>query len=334
MSELQSKEYVNVTPAGLPLKRISWSAVFAGVIAGLIVHVFLGVLGTAIGASVIDPQQEQNPLNHMGTGVLMWAGLSMLLAIGIGSYIAGRFAHREGALHGLLMFGVSTLLTLWLAFSVASGIIGGAFTVLGASAKAVGNGISAVSLPAGNLVKEKFQENNINLDALNKELQTTLRQTGKPELQPEKLRQDVSKEARAVKDQAADVSKKSPNTESDITGWINSVIHRHADTLQAVDRDALKNIIKAHTGKNDQEADQIVNQAAQSYQNAVAQYQELKQQAEEKARAAADKAAAATAKASWFTFLMLLIEGILAAVAGEFGRRTQPHHVLTHKNQL
>lgn len=50
---------------GLPLKRISWSAVFAGVIAALIVHILLGLLGTAIGVSVIDPQQENNPLEHI-----------------------------------------------------------------------------------------------------------------------------------------------------------------------------------------------------------------------------------------------------------------------------
>ncbi|WAH62076.1 hypothetical protein LZ023_37190 (plasmid) [Pseudomonas silvicola] len=109
---------------GLPLKRISWSAVFAGVIAALIVHILLGLLGTAIGASVIDPQQERNPLEHIGTGALIWTGVSMLIAIIAGGYVAGRLAQREGALHGLLMFGVSTLITLWLAFSLATGIIG------------------------------------------------------------------------------------------------------------------------------------------------------------------------------------------------------------------
>ena len=56
-------------------------------------------------------------------------------------------------------------------------------------------------------------------------------------------------------------------------------LSRHSDTLQAADRDALKNIIKARTGKSDQEAEQIVNQTEQSYQKAVQQYQQLKQEA-------------------------------------------------------
>lgn len=315
---------------GLPLKRISWSAVFAGVIAALIVHILLGLLGTAIGASVIDPQQESNPLEHIGTGALIWTGVSMLLAIIAGGYVAGRLAQREGALHGLLMFGVSTLITLWLAFSLASGVIGGAFSILGAGANAVGSGVSAIAPSLGNMAKQKLQENNINLDQLQNELQTTLRQTGKPELQPEKLQQDVSNEANSAENQAKETAQNPQNADNDIVNWIRGVISRHSDTLQAADRDALKNVIKARTGKSDQEAEQIVNQTAESYQKAVAQFQQLKQQAEQKAREAAEKAAAATAKASWFAFFVLIIEAVLAAVFGRVGRRTQPHTVLTN----
>ncbi|ORM63916.1 hypothetical protein PRCB_18325 [Pantoea rodasii] len=314
---------------GLPLKRISWSAVFAGVITALIVHILLGLLGTAIGATVIDPQQEQNLLQHIGTGALIWTGVSMLVAIAAGSYVAGRLAQREGALHGLLMFGVSTLITLWLAFSLASGIIGGAFNVLGSGVSALGNGISAVAPSVANLAKEKLQENNINLDSLQNELQTTLRQTGKAELQPEALQNDANSEADAAKNQASQTAQNPQNADTDILNWVHGVINRHSDTLQAADKEALKNIIKARTGKSDQEADQIVNQTVQSYQKAVEQFQQLKQQAEQKAREAAEKAAAATAKASWFTFFMLLIEAVLAAVVGRIGRRTQPLQVLS-----
>ncbi|RBO12200.1 TIGR04086 family membrane protein [Pantoea sp. 3_1284] len=326
-------ETVTDTHAGLPLKRISWSAIFAGVIAALIVHILLGVLGTAIGATTIDPQQEQNPLEHLGTGALIWTGASMLIAMAVGSYIAGRLAQREGALHGLLMFGVSTLITLWLAFSLASGIIGGAFNILGSGVNALGNGISSVAPSLTNMAKEKLQENNINLDDLQNELETTLRQTGKPELQPENLQQDVNNEANNAENQAKNTAQNPQNADADLSNWFKGVLSRHSDTLQAADRDALKNIIKARTGKSDQEAEQIVNQAEQSYQQAMQKYQQLKQEAEQKAREAAEQAAAATAKASWFTFIMLIIEAVLAAILGGVGRRTQPRQVLTHERR-
>lgn len=258
----------------------------------------------------------------------------MLLAIISGGYVAGRLAQREGALHGLLMFGVSTLITLWLAFSLATGIIGGAFNILGAGASALGSGVSAVAPSIGNMAKEKLQENNINLDQLQNELQTTLRQTGKPELQPDKLQQDVSSEANGAENQAKATAQNPQNADNDIVNWVRGVINHHSDTLQAADREALKNIIKARTGKSDQEAEQIVNQTGESYQKAVAQFQQLKQQAEQKAREAAEKAAAATAKASWFTFFVLIIEAVLAAVFGRIGRKTQPHTVLTNERPL
>jgi hypothetical protein len=326
-------ETVHESHVGLPLKRISWSAVFAGVIAALIIHILLGILGTAIGATTIDPQQEQNPLQHLGTGALIWTGVSMLIAMGVGSYVAGRLAQREGALHGLLMFGVSTILTLWLAITLATGIIGGAFNILGAGVNAVGSGISAAAPSLTNMAKEKLQEVNINLDDLQNELQTTLRQTGKSELQPENLQKDVNNEANNAQNQAEKTAQNPQNADNDLANWMKGVMSRHSDTLQAADRDALKNIIKARTGKSDQEVEQIVTQTEESYKKAVQQYQELKQQAEQKAREMAEQAAAATAKASWFTFFMLVIEAVLAALLGRVGRKTQPRQVLSHERR-
>ncbi|WP_277966125.1 MFS transporter [Pantoea trifolii] len=326
-------ETVHENHVGLPLKRISWSAVFAGVIAALIIHILLGILGTAIGATTIDPQQEQNPLQHLGTGALIWTGVSMLIAMAVGSYVAGRLAQREGAMHGLLMFGVSTILTLWLAITLASGIIGGAFNILGAGVNAVGSGISAAAPSLTNMAKEKLQESNINLDDLKNELQTTLRQTGKSELQPENLQKDVNNEANNAQNQAEQTAQNPQNADNDLANWLKGVMNRHSDTLQAADRDALKNIIKARTGKSDQEVEQIVTKTEESYKKAVQQYQQLKQQAEQKAREVAEQAAAATAKASWFTFFMLVIEAVLAALMGRVGRKTQPRQVLSHERR-
>ena len=324
---------VTTTSADLPLKRISWSAVFAGVICALIVHILLALLGTAIGATTIDPMDEQNPLQHIGTGALVWTAVDMLIAMAAGSYIAGRLAQREGALHGLLMFGLSTVFTIYLAISLASSVLGGAVNIVGSGFQALGSGISAAAPSVTQMAKDKLQENNINLDDLQNQLETTLRQTGKPELQPENLKQDANNEAQNAENQASNTANHPQTADTDLANWVRSVMNRHSDTLQAADRDALKNIIKARTGKSDQEVDQIVAQTEQSYQQAVQKYQELKQQAEQKAREAAQQAAAATAKASWYAFFMLIIEAILAGVMGMVGRRTQPHQVLGHERR-
>lgn len=319
---------------GVPLKRISWSAIFAGVIISMVVYLLLAILGTAIGASALDPLKEQNPLDGLGKGAAIWTGISMLISIAAGAYASGRLAQREGALHGVLMFGVNTLICTWFLIAVLNNAVSGAASVVGSGLQSLGSGISAAAPPVTQMVKDKLGENNINLDSLQNELQTTLRQTGKTELQPENLQNKAEGEVNNAKNQATDTANHPQTADTDITNFIKGLINRNADTFQAADRDALKNIIKARTGKSDQEADQIVSQAEKTYQQARAKYEELKQQAEQKAREAADKAAAATAKASWFTFVMLVIEAILAGFMGMLGRRTQPRAVFIHQRPL
>lgn len=258
----------------------------------------------------------------------------MLISIAADAYASGRQAQREGGLHGVLMFGVNTLICTWFLIAVLNNAVSGAVSVVGSGLQSLGSGISAAAPPVTQMVKDKLGENNINLDSLQNELQTTLRQTGKTELQPENLQNKAGGEVNNAQNQAADTANHPQTPDTDITNFIKGLINRNADTFQAADRDALKNIIKARTGKSDQEADQIVNQAEKTYQQARAKYEELKQQAEQKAREAADKAAAATAKASWFTFVMLVIEAILAGSMGMLGHRTQPRAVFTHQRPL
>ncbi|ECC1661539.1 TPA: hypothetical protein N2F43_002368 [Salmonella enterica] len=311
------------------LKRISWSAVFAGVIISMVVYLLLAILGTAIGASTIDPLKEQNPLDGLGIGAAIWTGLSMLIAIAVGAYASGRLAQREGALHGLLMFGVNTLFCAWFVLAVVNNTVSGTMNVLGAGLQTVGSGLTAMAPPVKDMVKQKMDENNINLDSLQNELESTLRQTNKPELQPEYLENKAENEINNAQNQADETANHPQTADTDLASFIQGLISRNQDTFQAADRDALKNIIKARTGKNDEEAEQVVNQAEKTYQQARAKYQEVKQQAEQQAREAGEKAAAAAAKASWFTFFMLLVEAVLAAAMGMFGRRTQPHTAAT-----
>ncbi|RYF38416.1 MAG: hypothetical protein EOO27_50845, partial [Comamonadaceae bacterium] len=47
---------------------VSWGAVFAGLVLSLIVYLVLSVLGTAIGASAIDPLVDRNPFSGFGVG--------------------------------------------------------------------------------------------------------------------------------------------------------------------------------------------------------------------------------------------------------------------------
>src|SRR5690606_39079955 len=103
--------------------RLSWGAILAGVSLSLAVYLLLGVLGTAVTVTVADPLASGS---GAGTGPYtgLWVVASTALAVACGSYFAGRFAHSHGALHGLLSWALTTLLTVYIFTSAAGGIFG------------------------------------------------------------------------------------------------------------------------------------------------------------------------------------------------------------------
>ena len=62
--------YTSVAPNYI--RRISWGAIFAGLIVTLVCQILLTMLGVAIGAATIEPIQEQKPLEGLGTGAALW----------------------------------------------------------------------------------------------------------------------------------------------------------------------------------------------------------------------------------------------------------------------
>ncbi|MEX3629504.1 MAG: hypothetical protein VB138_08480 [Burkholderia sp.] len=94
--------------------RISWGTIFAGVLLASMAYLFLGVLGTALGAGSFDPLGRHDPFAGFGTGAGIWLGLSTLVSLAVGGFFAGRPAIRRGTLHGVLSGAVSILVTLYL----------------------------------------------------------------------------------------------------------------------------------------------------------------------------------------------------------------------------
>src|SRR5690349_3644176 len=53
-------------------RRISWSAIFAGVAVTLGVSLLLALLGAGLGAGSINPMQESNPFEGLGKASMLW----------------------------------------------------------------------------------------------------------------------------------------------------------------------------------------------------------------------------------------------------------------------
>lgn len=130
--------------------RMAWSVIFAGVAIALAVELMLALLGAGIGLSLIDPNSgDSASVGGLGLGSLIWWGLSTVVALAAGAYasvrVAGVARPFDGAIHGLAIWGVTLLLTVYLLTSAIGGLVGGAFRAVGGLAGAAGSSVSAVA---------------------------------------------------------------------------------------------------------------------------------------------------------------------------------------------
>jgi hypothetical protein len=296
------------------LFRVSWSSVLAGSAIALVTYLVLSVLGTAIGASAVDPMQAGNPLSGFGTGAGIWLFVSTLIAIGVGAFVAGRTAPDRGG-----------LLTTWLLAGLAASVVGTAGNVVGKGLSAAGSGIAAAAPGIGNSVKQQLSEQGIQLDwnSLQGQLDTLLKQSGKPELDPANVEQKADQAAADGKQSATAAATDPAQAGEALKQWFERVKASGEPALNAADKDALINIVAARTGKSKEEATQIVDNYAQAYQQAMQKVDELKQQAEQKAREAGEVAAKQLSHAAWSTLALLLLGVALSFFVGRMALTTR-----------
>jgi len=125
--------------------RISWGAVFAGVVLSLVTVMILNLLGAGIGASALAPLKYENPVHGFGYATGAWLLIVSVIAVVIGSYLAGRCAPVLGWLHGILAWGVMTMLVVYMAFSLAGSALNAAGNVVAVSANVAGQAAGAAA---------------------------------------------------------------------------------------------------------------------------------------------------------------------------------------------
>lgn len=277
--------------------RLSWGAVFAGLVTAIALQVVLTVLGLAIGLGAWDPSEG---FGGIGTGVWVWALVSALASLFAGGVVTGRLAGiltpGDGALHGLLMWGLSLLVGLWLVGSGAGFVLGTAFDVIGSTvASAAGATVSGVAEIGVRAASGTSSED------VQSEIESILRATGVPALQPERLEQaagatvDTALQARNNREAARE---------------IGNMISQRAGQ---VDRQAIVNVIAARTQLSRSEADQAASRIEQLAMTARSQAGSAADTLGQRVTEAADDATDFASTAAWWFLLWLLVS---AAGAG------------------
>src|SRR5690242_14179489 len=122
------KEERTIKPATtfgyVPLRRLSWPAIFGGTFFGLGIMLVLGMFGVAIGAAI---SRLPNGAREAAT----WTGLWSLITVFLGFLGAGWLAARassstkaDGRLHGLVTWGLGMTAIFYFAVNSATNIAG------------------------------------------------------------------------------------------------------------------------------------------------------------------------------------------------------------------
>lgn len=280
----------HVTPGYAPVeegaivratRRISWGAIFAGVVIAVAVQLVMGILGTGIGLSMVDPVQGSTPgAAGFGIGAGLYWLITTVVALGAGGYAAARVSgvteRFDALVHGLVVWGVTLILTLYLLTSAVGGIIGGAFRTVGAVAGAAGSTAAAAAPKVAQVAG--VDQNDVQAEAAKYLTETP---ADPAQMTPEQAQKEVAKQLPAMARGGADGARAE---------------------ARVVD------IVAAQRKIGRDQAQAQVNQAK-------AEFVQTKNDAVAKAKQAADAAAGAGAKTSFLLVLALLV----GAGASAFG---------------
>lgn len=265
-----------VRPAPLFLRRVSWGAIFAGLVVALVLEIVLSLLGIAIGASAINPLGEAQPAKGYGIGSVIWLGISSIISIFAGACVAGRLSggprKTDGMLHGVATWAVATLFSVFLLTSAVGNILGGATRLLGQTAS-----VDIQTAPS------------------TEELTPTGRGGGTGMEAGPGLPADVPQNPELV-------------------AVLTRMFSRGGAAADPQDRDAAVNLLTSQGEMSRDEAVRAVDRWDQ-------QYQQTKAQTREKTREVGAAAASGVAKAAWWSFALLVLGAIAAALGGRIGTR-------------
>ncbi|WNG44929.1 hypothetical protein F0U60_13100 [Archangium minus] len=268
--------------AGPPV-RVSWGSIFAGAVTALGLWILLYALGLALGLSSINPQ-DTGSARSSGIFTGIWSIISPLIALFVGGVVAGRGSGAQtkssGGMHGLVMWGLTTLVGLWLLGNLVSTLAGGLLSVGKSAVQATGSAVSAGASQGGGVgqVAQSFGlDANDALRPINERLQAQ----GNP-----------------------------PVTASQLEAATRDVV-RTAVQQGRLDRQLLVSSIAENTPLSRADAEEVASRVETQFKT----FQGQAGQAVQSVQTGALKAADVTGKALWGVFGALFL-GLISAILG------------------
>ncbi len=242
----------------------------------------LSILGAGIGFGTVGVNAASTPdASSLGIGAGVWWVVSSCIALLFGGYVAAWFAGIElrfdGLLHGLVTWGIATILTIYFLSSAVGGIIGGGFSALGSVVSAAGSDVKNAAQPLA-------QAAGVSPDVVQQQAQAYLQPTN------------------------PDPATMSPqDAQKEVVRNVMIYAKGGPDALAAKAQIIAIMATQQHISQAD---------ATKRFDDAQATLKQERNQAVQTAKNAADATAAAASKTSFAAFGDLLLGAIAAAIGG------------------
>lgn len=281
MAEIVERPRIEAVP-GVPLK-LSWSAIFGGTFVALGVWILLYALGLALGLSSVDPN-DPSSARSAGIGTGIWSLIAPLIALFVGGLVASRTAgvvdKMGGALHGAVLWGLTTLAGVIVMGMVLSSLMGAVLNVGKTAVGATGAAIAGAA-SQGDQVGKIASSFGLNAEDALAPVNQRLRQEGKPAVTAAQL-------------------------EAATRDILNTSIQQGR-----LDREQLVGSIAQNTALSRRDAEDIANRVEAQWNQAQAKVAQVGQQVQQGALKAADT----TGRVFWGVFAALLF-GLASSILG------------------
>lgn len=308
-----------VLPPAALLKRVSWGAILAGAVIAVALTALLGLLGLGIGLDSFEVGQDG--VADIPVPTAIWWTVSSFIATGVGAFAAGRLAGIPrtitGAFHGLAVWSVATLFTLWLASSAAGFALGAAANVATATARAATSVVSTAGgalISGGQAAVSAAVPENVSID------RERVRQEAVGIANEAGIGQPSAQQAQnAVAAAVRDMVRTPGDLGQDMNQLIDRLFNGPNAALSPAERERLVTVIAGRLGVTPQEAEQIAarwqTQSQQAWQNVRGTGADVVSQAGQTATNVAGSTLDLIADLAWYMFWSSLA-GLIAALIG------------------
>ncbi|MCR9013702.1 YrzE family protein [Aquiflexum gelatinilyticum] len=315
----------------VPRKGISWRAILAGTIAALSLMLILNLIGLAIGLWSIEPTEESDPLSGLGTGSIIWWVVSNLIVLFVGGLVAARvgvsFTNTSGVIQGIMTWALYTLVSAWLLTSVVGSIISGVGNIFGGIISTTGD---VVADQLGPVIKDQFADLEVSLDGAKDEFYSLLEDTNKDKLDPQYLESQARRSVNDAQEGASEMARRPGRRDSTIEEVFGKTKNRFEQSFEAIDKQALVNILVERTGMTEAEAKNTVDNSVAEFERAREEFDAFVQETKEKAKVKAEEIANAVANAAIYLAIALTLGAMAAAFGGFLGVKNLRENYLKH----